>query len=83
MYTAHLTKLYLKMSVHKTWKVEPGNEISDLLYEKFTYPATGWMEVGENRTFLGPRYQTIMDDIENLNVTDEDIFVISFPRSGQ
>lgn len=70
---------------HTIVKIKPDNEIDKLLYDKFTYPLRDeWIEVGEGRTLLPEQYVLrLMDEIENFDVRDDDIFVVSYPRSGK
>lgn len=71
--------------VHKYSEVKPDNEINKLLYDKFTYPIKDkWLEVGEGKTLLPSKYfERLAKEIENFDVRDDDIFVVSFPRSGR
>lgn len=70
------------MSDIRCVRVEPNNDTDKILLEKFTYPLKGWLEVGETKLLLPLKYEEIMRDVDEFNVTDEDIFIVSFPRSG-
>lgn len=62
--------------------IEPNNEVDKVLHEQFTSGPQKWIEFGEHKTFLPAKYVKIMDDIDNFEVRNDDVFVVAHPRSG-
>lgn len=63
--------------------IEPDNEINKLLYKNLVHEyRSGFLEIGEKKFVMPVTYKNIADEIEEFEVRDTDIWIISFPKTG-
>lgn len=64
--------------------IKPDSEINKLLIKTCVHPLkTGYVEVGEEKICLPLIYKDMADPIEELEVRDSDIFVVTHPKTGK
>lgn len=63
--------------------IKPDNDIDRLLLEFTNILRKGYVEIGDDKTIMPSAYISIAKDIENFDVRDSDIFVISHMKSGK
>lgn len=76
---------FLQVSKTLDYKpIIPDNEIDKMLYKYDTFEyIKGYIEIGEEKFVMPSRYVAIADEIENFEIRDTDIWIISRPKSGK
>lgn len=64
--------------------IEPVDGIDKKLYDLCVFEyRTGFVEVGDEKICLPLKYKEIADKIENFQVRDTDVFIVSHPKAGE
>lgn len=68
----------------KCIKIKPNNPTDKLLYKCATSKwRPAWAEIGATKTCLPLIYKDIAEDVDNFEIRDDDVYVISHPRTGK
>lgn len=77
------TETRVKME-RKVEKVKATDELGKIVVKNFvTKLRSGFILVGDEKTFLVNNYLKYADRIDNFDVRDSDVFVITHPKSGK
>lgn len=62
--------------------IKPETDIDKLLYQFTTILRSGYIEIGEEKIVMPLCFSKIIDEMENFGVCDTDVYVMSFPKTG-
>lgn len=63
--------------------IVPETEIDKKLYKYITNQyRKGYVEIGEKKIVMPQYYAQIADDIENFEVRDSDVWIVTHPKTG-
>ena len=65
-------------------KIDPSSSKVDQLLYKTCMPffRKGYIEIGPNKVCLPSSYEPVLDKIKAFRVKDDDIFVVTHPKTG-
>lgn len=66
----------------KCRRIEPDQPLNKILLKNVTKYNDGFIEIGEEKILMPLRYLDIADEVENFQVRDSDVFVVTHPRTG-
>lgn len=64
--------------------LEPDTDMNKLFHKYFVNDyRKGYVQVGEKKVILPKLYEKIADKIENLEIRDSDVWIVTYPKSGK